>query len=142
MAEFYKLFVNSLIAGIALFSVMAFVVSFQSTNNVSNSLVNNPLISHTYGNLSNKLGGLSEDTQDQRTRFESENPTAQFGEIIFDTISSGGIIFGGLTVSLFNAIIGLPQTVLGIPKPVIAVLSAILIVTIILGLWRIYKAGG
>jgi len=142
MAKFYNLFVNFMLVGLVVMSILAFTVVFQDENNIQNPIMDNSLMNSTYNKLRTDLGGLRDKSQAQKTLFESENPTTGFGSILLFSIISTGKVFNGMIVGVFNTLIKLPVAVLGVDPVIVSVLSTILVLTIIIGLWMIYKLGG
>lgn len=142
MAQFYELFTNFMLIGLVVLSMFAFGVFFQDENGVDNKFIDNTIMNSTYHSLYEDLNSLSDESQAQKTLFESENPTSGFGTILLFSIVSSGKVFNGMIVGVFNTIIKLPVVVLGIDPVVVSVISTMLILTIIIGLWIIYKLGG
>ena len=142
MAKFYELFINFMLVGLVVLSLFAFSSFFQSDNNVENQFIENPLINNTYGQLQTDLGGLRDQSQTQKALFESENPTGGFGTILLFSIVSTGKVFNGMIIGVFNTLIKLPVVFLGLDPIIISVISTMLILTIIIGLWIVYKLGG
>jgi len=142
MAKFYELFTNFMLIGLVVLSMFAFSVFFQEENNVEDPFIENTLMNNTYHSLYTNLNSLRDESQAQKTLFESENPTGGFGTILLFSIVSSGKVFNGMVVGIFNTLIKLPVVILGIDPVVVSVLSTLLILTIIIGLWIIYKLGG
>ena len=142
MAKFIKLFFSFMFIGIIVLSLFSFIVNFQEENNVEDKFVDDLLINRTYENLKLDLGGLSDESQAQKTLFESENPTSGFGTILLFSIVSAGKIFNGMVIGLFNTLIALPVIFLGLDPIILSVISTMLIITILFGLWVVYKLGG
>lgn len=142
MVKFMDLFSNFMFVGLIVFSLFAFTIFFQEENKVDDQFIENSLMSDTYANLNSSLASLRGQSQAQKTLFESENPTSGFGTILLFSIVSTGKVFNGMIIGLFNTLIKLPVTFLGIDPIVVSVLSTILILTIITGLWIMYKLGG
>ena len=142
MAKFSELFVSFMLIGLVIFSLFAFGVNFQEENNVENKFIEESLMNDTYSNLRTDLGSLRDKNQAQKTLFESENPTSGFGSILLFSIVSSGKVFNGMIVGLFNTLIKLPVAFLGLDPVIVSVLSTILILIIIIGLWVMYKLGG
>ena len=141
MVKFLDLFTNFMMVGMVILSMFAFVIFFQEDNNIDNSLDENALMNDTFNSLRSNLGGLRESSQAQKTLFESENPTSGFGTILLFSIVSAGKVFNGMIIGIFNILIKLPVIVLGLDPAIVSALSAILILTIIIGLWIVYKLG-
>lgn len=142
MAKFYDLFLNFMLLGLIVFSLLAFAVSLQSETNLENQFIDNSLMNDTYSTLRTDLEGLRSSSQSQKTLFESENPTVGFGTILLFSIVSSGKVFNGMMIGVFNLLIKLPVVFLGLDPVVVSVISTMLILTIIIGLWIIYKLGG
>jgi len=142
MASFQELFSNFMLIGLVVLSMFAFGVFFQQENNVDTPFIENTLMNNTYHSLYTNLNSLRDESQAQKTLFESENPTGGFGTILLFSIVSSGKVFNGMVVGIFNTLIKLPVVILGIDPVIVSVLSTLLILTIIIGLWIVYKLGG
>lgn len=142
MVKFIDLFTNFMLIGLVVFSLFAFTIFFQEENKVDDRFIENSLMSDTYISLNSSLAGLRTQSQAQKTLFESENPTSGFGTILLFSIVSTGKVFNGMIIGLFNTLIKLPVTVLGLDPIIVSVLSTMLILTVIIGLWIVYKLGG
>lgn len=142
MASFTDLFNNFMLIGLVVLSMFAFGVFFQQENNVDTPFIENTLMNNTYHSLYTDLNSLRDESQAQKTLFESENPTSGFGTILLFSIVSSGKVFNGMIVGVFNTLIKLPVVILGIDPVIVSVLSTLLILTIIIGLWVVYKLGG
>jgi len=142
MAKFYDLFINMMLVGLVVLSIFAFGVFFQEENNVENQFIENSVMNTTYSQLKDDLGGLRDESQKQKTFFERENPTGGFGSILLFSIVSTGKVFNGMIIGVFNTLIKLPVVFLGLDPILVSVISTMLILTIIIGLWIVYKLGG
>lgn len=142
MAKFYELFVNFMLIGLVILSIFAFSMAFQRENKADEPFIENSLMNNTYNTLYEDLDSLRSEGQAQKTLFESENPTGGFGTILLFSIVSSGKVFNGMVVGIFNTIIKLPVVILGIDPVIVSVITVMLIITIIIGLWIIYKLGG
>jgi len=131
-----------MLIGLVIFSLFAFSTSFQEENDVEDPFIENSVMNSTFFGLRTNLDELRGKSQAQKTLFESENPTSGFGTILLFSIVSTGKVFNGMVVAVFNTIIKLPVTFLGMDPIVVSVISAILILSIIIGLWVLYKLGG
>jgi len=142
MGSFQELFTNFMLIGLVVLSMFAFGVFFQQENSVDTPFIENTLMNNTYHSLYTNLNSLRDESQAQKTLFESENPTGGFGTILLFSIVSSGKVFNGMVVGTFNTLIKLPVVILGIDPVIVSVLSTLLILTIIIGLWIVYKLGG
>ena len=142
MAKFTDIFFSFMLVGLVVLSMFAFTSFFQEDNNVENPFIENTLMNDTYGSLQTDLGDLRDQSQTQKTLFESENPTSGFGTILLFSIVSTGKVFNGMIIGVFNTLIKLPVVILGLDPIIVSVLSTMLILSIIIGLWVVYKLGG
>lgn len=142
MAKFYDLFMNWMFVGLVVVALLSFGVLYQEDNNADDKFIEDSLMNETYTNLRTDLGGLRDQSQAQKTLFESENPTSGFGTILLFSIVSTGKVFNSMIIGVFNTIIKLPTVVLGLDPIILSVIGTMLILTIIIGLWIVYKLGG
>lgn len=142
MVKFSKLFMNFMLIGIVVLSLFSYIVLTQEENNIEDKFVEDSLMNKTFENLKTNLEGIGEESQAQKTLFESENPTSGFGTILLFSIVSAGKIFNGMIIGVYNVLISLPASVLGLDPIILSILGTMLIFTIILGLWIVFKLGG
>lgn len=140
-SNFHDFFVNFLILALVIFAAISFIIQFQSENNVQDKIIDNSLINDTYSNLDEDLGDLRDQAQAQKTLFERETPTVTSGVLLLYSIISAGKVFNAMIIGLFNELIKLPVVLLGVDPIIIGVLSTILIFSIIIYLWILYKVG-
>lgn len=142
MATFYETFVNFMLVGLLIFAMLAFMIGVQDENDVSEKIRDNEIINESYYDLDTDLTGFRDKSQAQKSLFESETPTSGFGTILLFSILSVGKVFNGMIMGVFNTLIKLPMAFLGLDIIVVSILSTILILTIVIGLWAVYKLGG
>lgn len=142
MAQFQNTLISFILVGLIVFGIMAFTVNIQSENNSEVRLLNDSFMNNTYSNLENDLNDFKDTADSQKELFESENPVLSFGTLIFYSIVSAGKVFSSMMIGMFNVVISLPVTYFGISPIIVGVLGIILIISIIIGLWIIYKVGG
>ena len=142
MAKFYDFFMNWMFVGLVIVSLLSFGVFYQEDNSADNKFIDDSLMNETYNTLKTDLGALRDKSQAQKTLFESENPTSGFGTILLFSIVSTGKVFNSMIIGVFNTLIKLPTVVLGVDPIVLSVIGTMLILTIIIGLWIVYKLGG
>ena len=140
--KFYDLFFNFMIVGLIIFGMFGFIVSFQSENSVENKFIDDSAINESYGDLISTLDEVGEESEQQKALFDAENPTSGFGTLLLFSVVSTGRVFNSMVIAVFNTIIKLPATFLGLDAAVFSILSALLIASIIIGLWMLYKLGG
>ncbi len=142
MSNFQNLVVNFLFIGLIVFGIFATVIIMQEDNNVDDKFIENELINDTYSTLQTDLLNFQTESQAQKLLFEREQPTLGFGTLLFYSIISSGKVFNSMVGAMFNSLIKLPVVVLGIDPVIVSVISNLLILSIIIGLWIVYKVGG
>jgi hypothetical protein len=140
--EFSKFFINFMVITLLIVSIFSFVIIMQDENNSPEKIIDDPIINGTYSDLIDSAESFSSSSQNQKTLFEKENPISSFGSLIFYSIISAGKVFSNMVLGVYNIMTSLIVEVLGVNPVIVSVLSAIIIFTIIIGLWIIYKVGG
>ncbi len=142
MAKFETTFVNYALGALILISLFAFIVTIQEDNNVSDGIIEVEIINTTFSQLKTDLGASRDLSQNQLELFQKEEPTIGFGSLILFSVVSSGKVFTGIIIGTFNLLIKLPMVIFGIDPVISSILSTILIIGFILGLWILYKLGG
>ena len=141
VTSFREVFTTFVLIGVFVFAGISFIVTTQRNNGVTNTILENDIINRTYSNLETDLGGLSSNASTQKESFESEIPERGFGSLIIFAIVGVGNKFTGMIVGIYNILIVLPASLLGISPIVIGALTAILLLSLILLVWRVYRVG-
>lgn len=135
-------FTNFAIIGIMVLASIFFIVQTQTDNDTNTSILENQIINSTFTKLQDNLTAYSSTTQQQRENFEGEIPERGFGSLLIFSIVTVWQTFMSLTIGVYNILIVVPASVLGVSPIIIGVLDSILIVTLLLLGWRIYRVGG
>lgn len=141
VASFRKTFMTWGLIGILVFATLSFIIVLQQNNEVTDTILENTVINKTFSSLEQNLTASESETQTQRESFESEIPERGFGSLLIFSIVSVGQKFTAIIVSTYNILIVLPISILGFPEIVSNILSSILIVTLLLLVWRVYRVG-
>lgn len=142
MAKFYELTVKFIVVGLMLISLFAFATILQADNNVSDPFIQHEVLNESFTDLQNDLGGFGEDSESTLNLFQSEDPTVSSGVLILFSVISAGKIFTSMVSVVLDSIIVLPAAILGVDPIVISTIITLTIITIVIGLWIIYKVGG
>ncbi len=141
VTSFREVFTTFILIGVFVFATISFVVVTQRDNGVANTILENDVINRTYSDLETDLGGLSSNASTQKESFEEEIPERGFGSLIIFAIVGVGQKFTGMIVGIYNILIVLPASLLGISPIVIGALTSILLISLILLVWRVYRVG-
>ncbi len=142
MVKFESLFVSFALAALLVVGLFAFGITLQEDNNADEKIIDIPILNNTYGSLKSDLESNQANSQNQLDIFETEEPKTGYGSLLFFSIVSSGKTFTGVIIGTFNLLIKLPTIVFGVDPVISAVLSTIIIISFILGLWILYKLGG
>ena len=128
---------NMGLLGLVMFGMIAFIVTTQTDSNINNSLLTNDIINETYVDLESSLSSAKAKTASDN--FGKVTPTQEFGELEIISIIAPTRVAKALITGLWNVFIKLPQTVLGVSPVVASLISSILLIFIIIGMWAIWK---
>jgi hypothetical protein len=137
--DFKKLFINFALLGLLIFGMMSFVIIFQDDNISNEKIINNEIVNNTYNSLYGNLSNTQTTANEQNTIFGNVTPTESYGEVQIDSVVSPTKAFKSIILGIYNVLIKLPTQFLGVPPVVSAIISAILIMLLIIGIWAIWK---
>lgn len=141
VASFRETFVIFALIGIFVFASIAFIVTTQTDNDVTLTILDNAVINKTYTSLETDLDAFGTNASTQKTSFDKDVPERGFGSLIVFAIVGFGQGITGMILGIYNIFIVLPASILGVSPVVIGVLTSIIIVSLVLLIWRVYRAG-
>lgn len=136
---FQKVFGNIVLVGLTVFAIMSFIIITQNNNGVSDPITDNNLINNTYNDLYSNLSAVQSDAQTSSDTFGSITPSQEYGELEITSVVSPTRIFKTISVGVWNIFIQLPMKVLGVSPVVASLISSIILLTLIIGIWAIWK---
>ncbi len=140
--EFRKFWVSISLVGLIFISIIGFITQFETDNNqTAEGILGNSILNKSYQNLNNNLSKFGDTSQTQLESIQSESSTSSLETLIIFSIVSAGRILGGMIITVFTILIILPASIFGINQVVASVLSSIFLVTVIIGLWKLFKVG-
>jgi len=140
--DFGNLFTLFALIGLLIFGLISFGYNFQQENDMVNTIRDDDRINKTYIDLNSSLSDFRNKAELRKGSFENESATESSGSLILFTITSAGKVFTGMITGVYNVLIVLPALILGIDPIIISVFTALLLVTLVLSLWRLYRQGG
>ena len=143
MTSFREQYTTFILIGLFVFAIISFGLTLQLQNGIdeNETLLSNDVINRTYARLGENLSEIGTEAQTQKDSFESEVPERGFGSLIIFAIVGVAQSFGNGIIAVYNIIIVLPASVLGVPSQVISALTSILLVSLTLLAWRVYRSG-
>ena len=140
MAGIKTLFINLAILGLLIFGIMSFIIITQGDNSASDSVGEHELMNNTYGSLYGKLTGAEGSSQSASDTFgEASPPSQNLGEMGVTSIISTTRLLKAMSQGLWNIYIKLPMAILGVSPAVASVMSSIVMFSLIIGAWAIWK---
>jgi len=140
--NFKSLIITALIIGTFVFAFINFGYHFAQDNSTNISIIQNSKINESFKNISTELEATSANAiESQRKGFFSDIPL--FGEItiVLKSIVGVGKIFGEVIINMWKLILGLIKDTLGISPIITKVISSVIIISVVLLAWRVYRAG-
>lgn len=142
MATFKDTFNKYLFFGLIVLAMMSYIIVIQGDNDAPQPLGADPRINITYSNLRGNISDAQNTSQTQYGLFNDEKPERSFGSIVLFGIVAVGKTSGTIISNFFTIILKLPLVVLGIDPSIISILTTWAVITIVIGLWLLYKLGG
>lgn len=142
MAKFEEIFRNFAFLSLLILALISLIVIVQNQNDAPQPLGENALINSTYGNLNDTIGSLEGTSSTQYDTFNKEKPNPGFLSIVLFGIVTVGKTFGSIVFTVFTLVIKIPLIVLGIDQTIVSMIVSFLTISVIIGLWLIYKFGG
>lgn len=139
--SFQNLFIQFSLISLFVFGTISFIVLFQQENGAATTILENQLINSTFVDLAASIADQSVSSNSSQNSFNSEVPAPGFGSLIIFAIVGVAQTFTSLVTTIWNILIILPLSILGIPNEVANVLGSILVISLILLAWRVYRVG-
>lgn len=144
MAEFRPLIVGLLLAGLFAFALINGAIQLADVNHANQSIADDPTMSSFKTALEENLSDAYSKADNASTAFSSSPVTLSASSIFFDALGGIWRTMKVVPVAIYNLTIGLLMTkIFGSEQfgIVFGVIGAILIITIILGVWKMISSG-
>lgn len=142
MSRFQELVLNFSIVAIMVLSLFSFFIIVQEQNDAVDPLKDNIVFSDSFEQLIGTIENNTRDAEEKYGVFNDEDPKAGVGSIVLFGIVSVGKTFSSIIFGTFIAVIKLPLVILGIAPSVYNLILVILIISVIVSVWLLYKLGG
>lgn len=137
--DFKKLFGTIILSALFVLAMMSFAGIVQVDNDANQTIFDNELINRSYSDLYGNLSDSRTDSQSAMEVFGGITPTENIGDLDVTAVNSPTKVFKSMIVGTYNILIRLPMKVLGVSPIVASVISSIIILLIIIGIWAIWK---
>ena len=141
--DFRSLAFNAIIIGAFMIGLFYFAINFSIENDTNVSLADNVYMGNYINDISSKINETQNTTNSMRIALnkESSNPIISALGFVFKSILSTGEQFGNFIIPLLQSSFILIQEGLGIPSIFLGIITSLILITIVLSLWRVYRAG-
>lgn len=139
MVDFKQLFISMMLVAVVALSIFSFVITSQQANNSAQLITNNTIVNDSYGDLLANLGSAQTTGNLAEDSFGSIAPTESFGIVDVTSVVSPTKLFKSLLIGTYNTLISLPIKILGVPPVIAGVISAVIFLLMILGIWAIWR---
>lgn len=140
--SFQQTFYSFMLLAIVVLGMLSYTFIIQADNDAEQPLADNNLFNDTADRLGSNLTYAENASQVQQGIFSAEKPQSGFGSIVLFGIVSAGKTFTNLIYGIFGAIFRIPMLILGIDSKIVSTIISILVITLIIGVWIVYKLGG
>lgn len=138
-----------IVVGLLLFSMFALAmitggIQLANVNDVDQSIGDHPLLSTYSVNLSDAVGGASDNAKSGEDAFADSDVTLSTSSVFIDAIGGIWKTLKTIPVTIYNLTIGLVSSVIfggGAFSIVLGIIGAILTITIIFAVWRLISTG-
>ncbi len=141
MVDFKGLIITALLVGLFIFALISFGVQLAKNSDANMSILDNPAINDSFVSIESKLGEAKDTAEAGRKGLWSGIPLLEEVGIILDSIVSVGQVFSQMVIGVYELTFGLITETLGISPIVLGVITAIVLVSIVLLAWSVFKSG-
>jgi len=138
---FKSLIIGALLVGLF---IVAFLQGFNQLaidNDKPNVLLENDALNRTITSINTSIKDVDATVNKTKVKFEEEKSSVATGFFLLESIFSAGRTFTTMVVAVFTGTFTAFAEILGVPTIVIGVVTAILLISVILMLWSLYKTG-
>ncbi len=142
MGDFKEIVGKIVLAGLLLLALFSFIIIVQSDNDAVDKIADDSVFNSSLSGLIESIDDSTEAAEEKYDVFNSEDPKPGFGSIVLFGIVSVGKTFSNIVFGIFAAVIKLPLIILGVPSTVYNMIITLLIISVIVAVWLLYKLGG
>lgn len=128
-----------LLIGIVAYALIQGGALFADENDLNSSIMNDDVIARSFSDINESLRDVEDDSQGIRSSVETGGGEAEFSLIA--SIKFALVSMFSIPISVYSALTGMIRERFGVPGFVINILSAILIITGTVLIWRVWKTG-
>lgn len=139
--SFKEYAVGFVLIGVFTLALLVFGIQIANENDAQQNINQDPRIATLYYSINSSLGLAYNYANDSKASFEQDNGFLSFGSLVFNSIVGVGITITKIPILIYDAVMLFLSDVLGIPPIIINSGLAIILITIVLLLWRVYRIG-
>jgi len=143
VSGFKDMVIGGIMIMLIVFCLFMVSITFSTSNNTTDPISSNPRLAKAFNSTMYYINQTEKTAvnNSQALTEESSNPTVTLLGFVFTSILSTGKLFKDVAVNIFNMIFTLLVEEWGINKYILSTISAVIVLTLVLGAWRMYRAG-
>lgn len=138
---FKSLIVGAVLVGLVVIALLQGFTSLANENNATNVLMENDIIESRYETINDTLYDLNTTAQAAKENLESDSSNFVTGFFFLNSILNIAKSFTSVLVASLTGVFVMIQSSIGIPPIVTGVFMGILIISLVLAAWRMFKSG-
>lgn len=141
MVGFRESIISMILVAVFAFTIIGFGAQFAIDNETNKSILNDPIINKSYGDIQTQLDSSSDSVETQKDSWYNDVPVIGAINLIWKSLTGILRVFFSTFTNLYNVIVTLISTTLGIPAIVLNAINVIITISILLLLWRLVRSG-
>jgi Flp pilus assembly protein TadB len=139
--DFKGFVIAALLVSLFIYAAISLSTTLSSNQNKNFTLLENEAINRSFTNIQTELEDSEATTSAQREAFEEDTAEEDIFVLNLKSIISVGRKFTQLVVNLYSLTFGMIAEVLGISVLVLTIITSIIIITLILLAWSVFRIG-
>ncbi len=133
--------IAALLTTLFVVALTSYGIELTNTHGVNNPLMNDSTFNDTFEDMKTELEGSQITAEEQLSVSLNTTPTTSGGESSLESTPSTAHTFWKAATSMYNLIFKSLGGQLGIPSIILTTITAILVISIVLLIWKLWKTG-
>jgi len=139
--SFMSYIISVVLVALFAFALISFGVQLADDNSTNVSILNNNAINRSYENLEYNLSSVRDNAESQQESFFKDIPIIGEASLILGSLAGIVRVFFNSLTSFYTLFVTLISETLGIPSLILDGIVAIILISMVLLAWRVYRAG-
>jgi len=141
MVELREVVIGTLLVGLFLFAIVNFGSNLAIDNDVPNVLMEDESFNRSFANITSELEDVDDPYKSQSANFFKSIPVVGQVFMLLEPIFGAGKVFVTSIRNIYTVMMTLLMETFGISPVIFNTLIAIVLVTVVLLAWRLYRVG-